>query len=247
MHNTPKAVIPFYDPEPGALLPFPPMLTDQLELFGKDHHRLTTLVANKILVPKVSIVTPTTTTTSSTPAPEFKLAKRPLKHSDHGASPYPKKVAFMHSHSRTPMPSDSEGSSDVFSDSGSSTSSINLSEDSKIPKPAGEPGRPGCGGYTLYEALDWNPKAYAKCKKCMHRLIDDHLDTSKCASAQSPAVLQTVRNKALDEFPDLENYSNLWPVNDMMMTHLKYTSSRARQKDGEMALGKSRSRSRSTK
>ncbi|KAG1849450.1 hypothetical protein DFJ58DRAFT_729531 [Suillus subalutaceus] len=92
-------------------------------------------------------------------------------------------------------------------------------------------------------SLDWNPKAYVKFKKCMHHLIDDHLDTSKCASGQSPAVLQTVHNKALDEFPDLKNYSNLWPVNDMMMTRLKYMSSHTRRKDGEMALGKSRSRS----
>ncbi|KAG2126382.1 uncharacterized protein EDB93DRAFT_1257531 [Suillus bovinus] len=225
MCNTPKAVLPFYDPEPGAPLPFPPMLTDQIELFGKDYRRPTTLVADEILVPKVSIVTSTTTRASSTPTPEFKLAKRPLKHSDHGSPPYLKKVSFMCSHSRTPMPSDSEGSSDVFSDSDSLTSSINLSEDSKIPKPAGEPGRPGHGWYTLYEALDWNPKAFAKFKKCMHHLIDDHLDTSKCASAQSPMVLQTVCNKALDEFPDLKNYSNLWPVNNMMMTCLKYTSS----------------------
>jgi len=51
--------------------------------------------------------------------------------------------------------------------------------------------------------------------------------------------------KAIDEFPDLENYSNLWPVNDMIMTRLKYMSSRARRKEGEMALGKNtRNRSR---
>ncbi|KAG2141210.1 uncharacterized protein EDB93DRAFT_1252668 [Suillus bovinus] len=226
MPNIPKAVHPFYDPEPGAPPPFPPMLTDQLELFGKDHCRPMTLVADEILVPKVNIVAPTTRA-SSTPTPEFRLAKQSLKHSDHASSLYLRKVALTCSHSRTPMPSDSEGSLNSLLDSGSSVSSINLLEDSKIPKPVVEPGRPGCGGYTLYEALDWNPKAYAKFKKYMHHLIDDHLDMTKCASAQSPTLLQAVCNKALDKFPDLENYSNLWPVNDVIMTCLKYTSCRA--------------------
>lgn len=86
-----------------------------------------------------------------------------------------------------------------------------LSKDSKIPKPPGEPGRPGRGGYTLYEALNWSPKAYAKFKvrnvllsiakqlkisqKLTHQLIDDHLETTKCASAQSDVLLKIVRIK----------------------------------------------------
>ena len=36
--------------------------------------------------------------------------------------------------------------------------------------------------------------------------------------------------QAMEKFPDLENYSYCWPVNDMVMMHLKYTSSRARRK-----------------
>jgi len=96
-------------------------------------------------------------------------------------------------------------------------------------------------------------------KKYMQKLIENHLDTTKCASAQSAALLKVVCNKvtaaislgfandlivyqALDEFPDLENYSNSWPASDMIMTRLKYTSGRARRKEGEMALGKGRSR-----
>jgi hypothetical protein len=47
-------------------------------------------------------------------------------------------------------------------------------------------------------------------------------------------------SQALDNFPDLENYSNLWPVNDLIMMRLKYTSGRARRKEGEMAAGKSK-------
>ncbi|KAG1867695.1 hypothetical protein F4604DRAFT_1927479 [Suillus subluteus] len=237
MHNT-TVVPPFYDSETGAPPPFPPMLTDQLELFGHVDRHPTTLIANEVLVPKASIV-PAARASSSTPAPEFKLAKRMPKQS---SSPYIKKVAFPRSRSQTPLASDSASSLDSLSDSDSSTLSVSLSEDLKIPKPAGEPGRPGRGGYTLYEALDWNPKVYAKFKKNMHNFIEDHLDTTKCASAQSPALLKVVRDKALDGFPDLENYSNLWLVNDMIMTCLKYTLGRARQKEGEMTVGKSKSK-----
>ncbi|KAG2034927.1 hypothetical protein BDR03DRAFT_1012948 [Suillus americanus] len=212
-------VPPFYDSEPGAPPPLPPMLTDQLELFGNANHRPTTLIADEILVPQASIIS-TAKASSSTPAPEFKLANQIRKHSDHSTSPYTKKVTSTHSHSRMPSPLDSSGALDSFSDSDSSTSSI--------PKPAGEPGCPGHGDYTLREALDWNPKAYAKFKRSMHSLIDNHLDMTKCASAQSPTLLEVVHGKALDNCPDLDNYNNLWLVNNLIMTHLKYMSGCAR-------------------
>ncbi|KAG1901303.1 uncharacterized protein F5891DRAFT_1187578 [Suillus fuscotomentosus] len=230
MRNTSKAVSPFHDPEPGAPPPFPPMLTDQLELFGSPRHS-TMLITDEILLPKPK----------NTLAPEFKLAVRPSKNT-HPSSPYPKRVSLerSRSRSRTPIPSDSSGSFDSLSDSDSSTSAASLSEDSKIPKPAGEPGRPGRGGYTLREALDWSPKAYTKFKNSMHHLIEEHLDTTKCASSQSPILLKTVRDKAVDAFPDLENYSEFWPVNDMIMMRLKYTSGRARQKEAGMVTGKSK-------
>ncbi|KAG1762223.1 hypothetical protein EDD22DRAFT_953301 [Suillus occidentalis] len=244
MCNTPTVVPPFYDSETGAPLPFPPMLMDQLELFGHvDCHPLT-LITDEVLVAKASSIIPAARASSSTPAPECKLAKRVLKQSDHSPLPYLKKPTFSRSRSRspTPLPSDSAGSLDSLSDSDSSTSS--LLEDLKIPKPPGEPGRPGHGGYTLHEVLDWNPKLYSKFKKNMHQLIENHLDMTKCASAQSPALLNIVRDKALNSFPDLDNYSNLWPVNDIIMTRLKYTLGHARRKEGEMAVGKSKSKSK---
>ncbi|KAG2339630.1 hypothetical protein BDR05DRAFT_1003139 [Suillus weaverae] len=140
------------------------------------------------------------------------------------------------------MPSDSSDSISSTSDSGLSTSVANLSEDSKIPKPPGEPGRPGRGGYTLYDALNWSPKAYVRFKKFIHHLIEEHLGTAKCASSQSPVLLKCVHDKVVDAFPDLDNYSGFWLVNDMIMMWLKYTSGRARQKEVGMATGKSRSK-----
>ncbi|KAG1761267.1 hypothetical protein EDD22DRAFT_847892 [Suillus occidentalis] len=228
MRNTSKAVCPFHDQEPSAPPPFPPMLTDQLELFSSPRHS-TMLITDEILPPKPKNML----------APEFKLAARPPKNT-HPSSPYPKVVCRERSRSRTPISSDSSGSFDSLSDSDLSTSAASLSEDSKIPKPAGEPGRPGRGGYMLREALDWSPKAYTKFKNSMHHLIEEHLDTTKCASSQSPILLKTVRDKAVDAFPDLENYTEFWPVNDIVMMRLKYTSGRARQKEAGMVTGKSK-------
>ncbi|KAG1885139.1 hypothetical protein F4604DRAFT_1918802 [Suillus subluteus] len=247
--NRSNAVPAFYDQEPGAPPPFPPMLTDQLKVFGSAH-RSTMLVADEILPSRISTVVPSTQhikhpQLKETLVPEFKLATRPFKN-DHSSSPYTKRVLFecSRSHSQTPTPSDS--SLDSASDSGSS-STESLSEDSKIPKPPGEPGRPGRGGYTLHEALDWNPKAYAKFKKSTHHLIEEHLDTTKCASSQNHALLKIVRDKAVDAFPDLENYTGYWPLNDMIMMRLKYTSGRARQKEATMAAGKSKIKTKTKK
>jgi len=53
-----------------------------------------------------------------------------------------------------------------------------------------------------------------------------------------PAVCCEVQ--VVNAFPNLENYSEFWPVNDMIMMRLKYTSGHARQKEAGMAMGKSK-------
>ncbi|KAG2339634.1 hypothetical protein BDR05DRAFT_1003142 [Suillus weaverae] len=233
-----KAVCPFYNQEPGAPPPLPPMLTDQLELFGAHSSTMLMLTADKILHPKASHVQ----LNQLMDTPEFKLGTWLSKNTDYFSSPYSKRVSFEHSHSQTPMPSDSSDSIDSVSDSGSSTSATSLSEDSKIPKPPDEPGHLGRGGCTLHETLNWSPKAYVKFKKFMHHLVEEHLDTTKCASSQSPVLLKCVHNKAVDAFPNMYNYSGFCPVNDMVMMRLKYTSGHARQKEARMASGKNKSK-----
>ncbi|KAI6028914.1 hypothetical protein F5J12DRAFT_780424 [Pisolithus orientalis] len=91
------------------------------------------------------------------------------------------------------------------------TSSVLLDE-SKIPKPIGEPGHPGHGEYTLEIALDWNHKIYVKFKKHIFHPINEHLDITKCASVQNPTLLRLVCNKAVAVFPDLDNYAHAWPL-----------------------------------
>ncbi|KAG1880914.1 hypothetical protein F4604DRAFT_1922539 [Suillus subluteus] len=233
MPNKTLTVSAFYDQEPGAPPPFPPMLMDQLELFDSAHHS-TMLIADEILPSKISALDPPHTQLKDTVVPESKLAARPFKID---SSLYSKKVSFEHSrsNSRTPMPLDAHA--------------LGVFEFTRvdIPKPPGEPGRPGRGGYTLNEALDWNPRAYAKFKKLMQNLIEEHLDMTKCASSQDHALLRVVRDKAVDAFPDLENYEGFWPLNDMIMMRLKYTSGCARQKKARMVLGKSKTKKNTSK
>ncbi|KAI6169930.1 hypothetical protein EDD17DRAFT_1749103 [Pisolithus thermaeus] len=97
------------------------------------------------------------------------------------------------------------------SEDGAEDSSESVASEDKILKPPGELGCPGHGGYTLETALDWNARVYMKFKKHMHRLIEEHLDMTKCASAQNPTLLKVICEKATDAFPDLENYSNSVP------------------------------------
>ncbi|KAG2075619.1 hypothetical protein BDR04DRAFT_1149954 [Suillus decipiens] len=232
--NRSTAVPAFYNQEPGTPLPLPPMLTDQLELFSCVCHS-TMLIANEILPSRICTVVPSTQRIKQPQVkdtPEFKLAMQLFKN-DCSSSPYSKRVS--HSHSQIPTPSDPSSSSDSASDSGSSTLTESLLEESKIPKPPGKPGHLGHGGYTLQEALDWNPKAYTKFKKFMHHLIDEHLNMTKCTSSQNHALLKIVHDKAVDAFPDLENYSGYWLLNDMIMMHLKYTLGHARQKEAKEA------------
>ncbi|KAI6159042.1 hypothetical protein EDD17DRAFT_1762976 [Pisolithus thermaeus] len=217
-----KSITPFYNNDSAAPPPFPTMLTDQLKLFGRTSNlKSSGLLADEVLTPahmlsskKVRVSEAQAWSQKSALAPEFTA------------------------HSASSTPSNSSEEERMGSSDDELTSSTQSAEALKIPKPPGEPGHPGRGSYTLETALDWNQKVYSKFKKHMHALINEHLDTTKCLSAQDPALLKVVHQKAVDKFPDLEDYSNCWPVNDIIMMQLKYTSSRARWQETEMAASK---------
>ncbi|KAI6004947.1 hypothetical protein EDD15DRAFT_2359879 [Pisolithus albus] len=253
MPMTVKTIPPFFNDNTAAPPPFPPMLTNQLELYGNTSHSClltdkvnntvtTNTVTTAITISKDKPTQRLRTTRSSSPYMKKVTATR-------SSLPYAKKVTFSrrsqtrspsHALSHASMVSTSEESdcsSESDNDDNDDTSSM-LSEDSKIPKPPGEPGHPGRGGYNLEIALDWNQKSFAKLKKLTHHLINEHLNITKCASAQNPALINVIRTKAIDAFPDLEAYSNCWPINDIIMMRLKYTSSHAWHKEIEMAAGK---------
>ena len=168
-----KPVLPFYDNNSATALP------DDVELFSGAHHP-TTLLAEEVLSPagldavtspvKITIIStssegphqPRSRRPTPMPAPEFRLAPK----SQHGATtPYPRKVGFQRATSvSTERTRDSMGDSLSETSSSDESTLSTLSDDSKIPKPQGEPGCPGRGGYTLKTALNWNHKAYVKFK-----------------------------------------------------------------------------------
>ncbi|KDR78696.1 hypothetical protein GALMADRAFT_137714 [Galerina marginata CBS 339.88] len=97
-----------------------------------------------------------------------------------------------------------------------------------IPKPDGEAGRPGRGGYNLEETLGWEKKDFQRVKKYVTELIDKDLNTSKSLASQSMASVVAVRNQVTERFPVLRNYAQSWPATDLIRLRLKYTSGRAR-------------------
>ncbi|KAF8882343.1 hypothetical protein CPB84DRAFT_1770996 [Gymnopilus junonius] len=111
-----------------------------------------------------------------------------------------------------------------------------------IPKPEGEAGRPGRGGYNLEQTLGWPKKEYEHIKKFMKKLVEEHLEPSKNFSSQSLSSLANVRALASDRFPALRNYADHWPVMDFIRLELKYTCGRARlQEDKKLVkVGKAK-------
>jgi hypothetical protein len=107
--------------------------------------------------------------------------------------------------------SDTSSLSDLtdLSDSRSRSSSPG-SEEEPIPKPEGEAGRPSRGGYSLATELKWEAGAFKKLQvslaafrswelpnvfqKCVHTLIDQHLDPTLSYQPQNESLRQTVRN-----------------------------------------------------
>ncbi|PIL35885.1 hypothetical protein GSI_01545 [Ganoderma sinense ZZ0214-1] len=121
---------------------------------------------------------------------------------------------------------------DSDSDSAGSTESEPESQDDadmKIPKPSGEVGRPGRGGYSLEQVLNWNPRHMSEFKKMINKLVGECLDPTRSVSGQSLSRVAVLRDKALNKFPELDQYENLWPVTDAVKQRLKYTSSKARK------------------
>jgi hypothetical protein len=88
--------------------------------------------------------------------------------SSHRFSPYPKATSRRqhpkHSRSSTPRHRDLTPLTELDEDSESESSDSATSEDHLIPKPDGEAGRPGRGGYNLEEALGWEHKKYCRIK-----------------------------------------------------------------------------------
>ena len=109
---------------------------------------------------------------SMMPISSISRSQTPLRNSNK------KEVWFERRRSKSvnTIPESSGASSNEDSDSESVMStSTDVSEEGKIPKPEGEPGRPGRGGYNLERAVNWPAKDYKRLKVCTETLFSDIL------------------------------------------------------------------------
>ena len=189
-----KHVPPFCD-ESSAPPAFSSLLTDQPELFGSNTHHSPNLLTVQIIPPQSKSVVQIRIALTEQPALPKMGASLPSKQCRHAArSPYPTTKqerqhcqARARSHGRADSESPSEDSSSSLDSTLDSESTLS-EEPPKIPKPAGEPGRPGRGGYNLKCALDWDNNVYTKFKV---RLFDtiatrhDYISYSTAFHAQA--------------------------------------------------------------
>ncbi|THU96431.1 hypothetical protein K435DRAFT_797322 [Dendrothele bispora CBS 962.96] len=93
-----------------------------------------------------------------------------------------------------------------------------------IPKPDGENGRPGRGGYALKDVLGWDQTDYKKAQDFVKELVATILggDTHIPFQSQPPQKLEVVRDKMLKQFPQLADYEDNWATDDFIRAALKY-------------------------
>ncbi|KAF9521980.1 hypothetical protein CPB83DRAFT_920417 [Crepidotus variabilis] len=138
-------ISPFY--EPGAPPPTLPILIAQTEVGNID-------IPTKLLA-----------TEEIGPGPTVSRSNR----SKARFAPYSKPSSTrLHSN---PSLSQPEDESDLLSLSSDSSEESDDEVSQLIPKPEGEAGRPGCGGYNLERALKWDHKQYQRVKKFIKKLV----------------------------------------------------------------------------
>ncbi|KAI6017357.1 hypothetical protein BKA83DRAFT_18549 [Pisolithus microcarpus] len=228
MHYIKSCPVPvFYDTnEPPQL----PMLSSQLEMYYRLKTRMCVSAMEEMSLSHPLTAVPATNTKPTTKTLCMGTPRTSLRATTPRAvTPVPKSSGKVAEKSVTII---EDQSLDSPSSSESSLSSWDEDESDrkKIPKPNGEVGRPGCGGYNLEDQLGWGKDGFKKLK-----------------------ALETVSKVAIAEFPDLDDFEDCWPVQDLVQLQLKYLSFKARQQKrarttppGEVmrtnTMGRSRSR-----
>ncbi|KAJ3720329.1 hypothetical protein C8R42DRAFT_722054 [Lentinula raphanica] len=136
------------------------------------------------------------------------------------------------------------------SDSGSDSETPGLSHpDSEgrsggIPKPDGEAGRPGRGGYSLQATLKWSVKKWRSVQGFIRSRVLETLDCSLPLSNQPLLRVQAIRDQASTKFPFLNDYENLWVVDDMIRSRLKYEKTALKRKTDSRLADEARAKSK---
>ncbi|KAF8874088.1 hypothetical protein BD779DRAFT_1678886 [Infundibulicybe gibba] len=104
----------------------------------------------------------------------------------------------------------------------------------KIPKPAGEPGRPGSGGFCVETELaehGWKKEDISALTEAVRQEARRKLDTTKSFRGQKKERLQGICEEMSDEshWPALVEYADCWPVLSMLKLTLKYGAEASRR------------------
>ncbi|KAJ3794266.1 hypothetical protein GGU11DRAFT_845698 [Lentinula aff. detonsa] len=111
-----------------------------------------------------------------------------------------------------------------------------------IPKPDGEAGRPGRGGYNLQATLKWPVKKWRS--GFIRTSVLETLDCSLSLSDQPLLCVQAVRDQATTKFPFLNDYENVWVVDDMIHSRLKYEKTALKRKRDSRLADEARAKSK---
>ncbi|KAK7442546.1 hypothetical protein VKT23_016144 [Stygiomarasmius scandens] len=103
-------------------------------------------------------------------------------------------------------------------------SSVAQAAHPSIPKPEGENGRPGRGGYALKAVLGWDLKEYKKAQEFIKKLVETTLPKNVHTpfTSQPETVLNPLREKMAEQFPQLRQYEDNWATDDFIRAALKY-------------------------
>ncbi|KAF8573823.1 hypothetical protein K439DRAFT_1624786 [Ramaria rubella] len=142
------AIAAFFVPGPP---PAPlPLLTSQTDLYYDAHHPSTVLAHEEL------IFNPPQSAALATPGGGVSRTQKCARAEQSG--PYTKPSTSL---AKARAIQDAPPNYESSIASSSSDLDSDDSDDEKIPKPEGEP---GCGGYNLQDALNWNPSTFKKLK-----------------------------------------------------------------------------------
>ncbi|KAF8887898.1 hypothetical protein CPB84DRAFT_1849795 [Gymnopilus junonius] len=125
----------------------------------------------------------------------------------------------------TPSPVDSP--SETLTNNITPSSSLGP-DTTKIPKPPGEPGRPGSGRYSIDKVLvddyNWTGEAVAALTEAVRHEVRTSLNVTVSFRGQSKEKVAEICQKMQepDKWPQLEKYEDCWPVISIIKLAVKY-------------------------
>jgi len=99
----------------------------------------------------------------------------------------------------------------------------------------------GAGRTHLSKLVKWEPAILKSITSHARLLVRKHLDGAICFKDQDDASLNQVRAAMVSKFACLDDYEGMWPLDNMMLSLLKYSSSRKKGTTRKKAIDTIRS------